>query len=37
MAESPYQINTARENNPNAEFISNIEHNTETVELEKVA
>ncbi len=37
MAESAYQLNTAKENNPKAKFLFNIEHNTETVELDKVA
>ena len=37
MAESPYQLNAAKENNPKAKFLFNIEHNTETVELDKVA
>ena len=37
MAESPYQLNAAKENNPKAQFLFNIEHNTETLELDKVA
>ncbi|HSP86666.1 MAG TPA: peptide chain release factor 3, partial [Ignavibacteriaceae bacterium] len=37
MAESPYQLNVAKENNPKAKFLFNIEHNTETVELDNVA
>jgi len=37
MAESPYQLNAAKEKNPKAQFLFNIEHNTETVELDKVA
>src|SRR5690606_33486030 len=37
IAESPYQLNSAKENNPKAKFLFNIEHNTETVELDKVA
>ncbi|RPI71533.1 MAG: peptide chain release factor 3, partial [Ignavibacteriales bacterium] len=37
MAESAYQLNTAKEKNPKAQFLFNIEHNTETFELDKVA
>jgi hypothetical protein len=37
MAESVYQLNAAKEKNPKAQFLFNIEHNTETVELDKVA
>ena len=37
MAESPYQLGAAIENNPKARFLYNIEHNTKTVELDKVA
>jgi peptide chain release factor 3 len=37
LAESIYSLNSAKENNPKAQFLFSIEHNTETNELEKVA
>lgn len=37
MAESEYQLNAAKEKNPKAKFLFSIEHNTETVEMDKVA
>jgi peptide chain release factor 3 len=36
MAESEYQLNAAKEKNPKAKFLFSIEHNTETVQMEKV-
>lgn len=35
MAESMYQLNAAKENNPKARFLFNIEHNPETVDMER--
>ena len=37
MAESEYQLNAAKEKNPKAKFLTSIEHNTETVQMENVA
>jgi hypothetical protein len=37
MAESEYQLNTAKEKNPKAKFLFSIEHNTETVQMENVS
>jgi len=37
IPESPYQLKAAKEANPKAVFLFSIEHNTETLDLEKVA
>lgn len=36
MAESAYSLNSAKEKNPDAQFLFSVEHNTQTRELEKV-
>lgn len=36
IADSPYQLQMAQENNPKAKFLHSIEHNTETVQIENV-
>jgi len=37
LAESVYQLELAKDKNPKAQFLFSIEHNSETVEMEKIA